>query len=348
MTSRERLMTAFACGTPDRVPVAPFGLGALDPDSAIAAELIQKTDFLTDYYGIMGYFFGAAADIHTRVEGRRQIRTIETPLGPLQEVIASTDIARATIEFPCNTADDIEKLLSIPYEPIQPDVTDLNAWKQRLGDEGIALCLLMDPICVPAEAFSPIDFCLLWADAPDGLRELIAVATERALQTVEAACQAGVDGFRIAGGEYASTQLGPTAFSELVVGPDKLICDLIHDHGAIAYFHNHGPLMDYLDMLIEIGMDACDCFEAPPWGDTDLPQAKARLQGEVCIVGNLDDMEVIDKCDEACVRELARLRIEEAGPDGFVLGGTASGTYTEKAARNFIAMAEVSKEMANA
>ena len=95
-------------------------------------------------------------------------------------------------------------------------------------------------------------------------------------------------------------------------------------------------------------MDACDCFEAPPWGDTDMPQAKARLKGEVCIVGNLDDMEVIDKLDEQSVRELARLRIEEAGPDGFVLGGTASGTYTEKAARNFIAMAEVSEEMASA
>lgn len=30
-----------------------------------------------------------------------------------------------------------------------------------------------------------------------------------------------------------------------------------------------------------------------------------------------------------------------AGPDGYVLGGTASGLFTEGMARNFIAMAEL-------
>jgi len=34
------------------------------------------------------------------------------------------------------------------------------------------------------------------------------------------------------------------------------------------------------------------------------------------------------------------------GPDGYCLGGTASGTYTEKAARNFIALVRVAEEMA--
>ncbi len=346
MTSRERLMTAFACGTPDRVPVAPFGKGALDPDSAILAELIRKTDFIacTDGTGIS--FLGAAAQVDSRDEGNRTITTIQTPHGPLRRVVTRTDITAATTEFPCKAADDVEKLLSIPYEPARPDLTNVNAWKDRVGDEGVVLVNCIDPICIPAEFFSPEDFCLLWMDAPEAMKELVDVATVRILQSLETACRAGFDAFRLLGGEYASTQLGPKGFRELVVGPDRQICDLMHEYGALAYNHNHGPLMDYLDMLIEIDMDACDCFEAPPWGDTDLPKAKARLKGEICIVGNLDDMEVIEKLDEESVREIARLRIEEAGPDGFVLGGTASGIYTEKAARNFIAMAEVSEQMA--
>jgi len=36
---------------------------------------------------------------------------------------------------------------------------------------------------------------------------------------------------------------------------------------------------------------------------------------------------------------ISKRLIEEAGPDGFVLSGTASGTYGEHAARNFIALA---------
>ena len=83
---------------------------------------------------------------------------------------------------------------------------------------------------------------------------------------------------------------------------------------------------------------------SPPWGDCDLVEAKRVLQGRVCIVGNLDDMEVIDKLDEATVRAIARERLQQAGPDDFVLGGTSSGTYTERAARNFMAMVEVAEE----
>ncbi len=346
MTSRARLMTAFRCGTPDRVPVAPFHLGVLDPDSAIAAELIEKTDIIIQAGFAGASFAGAAADMDVVDEGNRVITTIHTPKGDLRKVVTRTDITSATTTFPCKTADDIEKLMAIPYEPLSPNVTAFNAWKNRLGDEGVVLCGIIDPICVPADFFSPEDFCLLWIDAPDAMKALVDVSTERILESLETACKAGIDGYRIIGGEYASTQLGPKAFRELVVGPDRQMCDIMHEYGAIAYNHNHGPVMRYLEMFVEIGMDACDCFEAPPWGDADLRAAKEVLRGEVCIVGNLDDMEIIDKKDEATVRAMARQRIEEAGPTGFVLGGTASGTYTEKAARNFIAMADVSREMA--
>ncbi len=58
-------------------------------------------------------------------------------------------------------------------------------------------------------------------------------------------------------------------------------------------------------------------------------------------------MEVLDKWDTDAVMELGRQRIEEAGTTGFILGGTASGTYTEKAAKNFVALVEVAKEASN-
>jgi uroporphyrinogen-III decarboxylase len=120
----------------------------------------------------------------------------------------------------------------------------------------------------------------------------------------------------------------------------------MHSHGATVYYHNHGPTMKYLELLADIGMDACDCFEAPPWGDFDFPEAKKRIGDRICFVGNLDDMEVIDKLPEAKVLEMARERIIESEGWGFVLGGTASGTYTERAARNFMAMADLAAQMA--
>ena len=50
------------------------------------------------------------------------------------------------------------------------------------------------------------------------------------------------------------------------------------------------------------------------------------LPDNLPIVGNLDDMEVVDKLDTEEVKATARARIEEAGTRGFVLSGTASGT----------------------
>jgi uroporphyrinogen-III decarboxylase len=219
------------------------------------------------------------------------------------------------------------------------------AWKDRIGDDGIVLFGFGDAICVPAGYFSPEDFSLLWVDAPDAFMALIDAANERLLEQADLWCKAGVDAFRFLGGEYASTQLGPSAYEVTVTRPDRQVTDLMHSHGAVVYYHNHGPTMKFLELLAGVGMDACDCFEAPPWGDCDLREARARIGDRVCLVGNLDDMEVIDKLPEEAVCAIARERLEAAGQTGFVLGGTASGTYTDAGARNFIAMARLAAEM---
>jgi len=62
---------------------------------------------------------------------------------------------------------------------------------------------------------------------------------------------------------------------------------------------------------------------------------------DVCLVGNLDDMEILNKIDEEMVIKIAMERIKDLKPIGFILAGTASGIFGEKAARNFIALAEM-------
>lgn len=346
MTSRERLLCAFAHERPDRVPVAPFGFGHVDPDSELGHELVRKTDFIQCVGGAGGGFFGRLIKATSESRGRETHTTYHTPKGDLTQVYRSTDITSACVKFPCQTADDIEKLLSVPYEPNLPDPTVFNQWQDRIGDEGLVLAGFNDAICTPATLFSPEDFAFLWIDAQDAFLELIRVANERVCESAELACQAGLTAFRIIGGEYASTQLGPYAYRQTVTEPDAQFIKIMHDYGATVYYHNHGPVMKYLEMFADIGMDAADCFEAPPWGDCDLTVARETLAGRVCIVGNLDDMEVIDKEPEAVVRQIARERIALAGPDNFVLGGTASGTYTDRAARNFLAMADVAASLA--
>ncbi|HHW09145.1 MAG TPA: hypothetical protein GXX29_04140 [Firmicutes bacterium] len=345
MTSRERLLTAIKRGKPDRVPVAPWGFGALNPQSDLVKELLAKTDpFISVSIG--NPFGNANAEYEVRKEGNDTVTILHTPHGDLVERLRKSEVASCRVEFLCKNADDVHKYLSIPFKPVEPNLDRFHAWRAEVKDEALVVAGTMNAVCLPATILSPEDFCLLWADEPDLMIELTKVAFERLMIFTEKACRLGVDVFRIIGGEYVTEQLGPAAVDKLLVPFDTEQIKLMHEYGVIAHYHNHGNMMPFLDALAGLGIDSLDPLEGPPFGDVLLREAKERLRGRVCLVGNLDDMEVLGKLPEEEIRKLGRERIEEAGPDGFILGGTSSGTFTEQAARNFIALVEVAKEMA--
>lgn len=338
-------MVAFRCGMPDRVPVAPQGFGKISRDSPLGRALVKKTDFTFYAGGGVDPFIGNSFAIETHHEGDITVTIYHSSKGEFRRVTKRTEITSACVEFPCKTPEDVERLLSVPYIPpteeqIKEAAQRFIAEKDWLSEEGVVMYGLGDAICFPATWLSPEDFCLLWADVPDLMAEMVKVANERLLPFVDALCHLGVDAFRIVGGEYASEQLGPKAFHQLVVEPDRELVKVMHEHGALAYFHNHGPIMGYLEAIASIGVDALDPLEAPPFGDCDIAKAKEILKGKVCLVGNLDDMEVLDKKPMDEIVTMGKRLVELAGRDGFVLSGTASGTYGERAARNFLALAE--------
>ncbi|HJN30239.1 MAG TPA: uroporphyrinogen decarboxylase family protein [Candidatus Latescibacteria bacterium] len=344
MTSRQRILAAKEGERPDRVPVSPFGLGHLDPTGSVAAEFIARTDpFLTA--GLGGNpFVGTRLETAVQQVGDETITRIQTPSGSLVQRYRRTDITGCMVEFPCKDAQDVEAYLAIPFVAAVPQVETFRERRTEVGDEALLLAGIGDAICLPATILSPEDMCLLSIDAPDLLRRCVQVAHERLMDFVDLACRAGVDAFRIVGGEYATEQLGPAGFENFVRPWDTELVSLIHDHGALAYYHNHGYVDSYLETFADLDIDFLDPLEVPPYGNVDLGDAHRRIGDRVCLVGGLDDMEVLETCDEATVRRMGRAHLEEVGHEsGFCLGGTASGTFTEVAARNFIALAEESK-----
>lgn len=342
MTSHERLETALRGGTPDRVPVTPFSWGKIDPDSELGREMLDRLDMIINVGGGGDAFFGGNPPASSHGDGRTTTIVYHSPKGDLRRVVQRTEVTSATVEFPCKSLDDLEKVKALPYEPPPIAPERYHEWVERAGEDGLVMVGLANAICTPATLFSPEDFCLAWADDRDAVIEINNLAHSRLMVYVERLCQAGVKAFRIVGGEYATTQLGPEGFRALCSEQDRELCDLIRRFGAISYYHNHGPVMRFLELFRDVGMDAMDPFEAPPFGDCDLRETK-RVLGDICVVGNLDDMEQYEKLSHDELRRLAAERLEAAGPSGFVLGGTASGTYTEKGARGFMAVVEVAE-----
>ncbi len=347
MTSRERILSAMKCGAPDRVPVSPWGYGNLDPDGAVARKMVKETDFLVSA-GIApsSPLLGKSVETVTEERGNDTVTTIRTKAGPFKQVRRRTETTQAVVQFYCRDSADVERFLSLPFEPVQPTLEAFVSKKEEIGEQGLVLAGIPDAICFPATILSPEDMCLLWMDDRDLMLELVKTASRRINTFVEQACEKGVDAFRIVGGEYATTQLGSVGFNELVKPFDRELCEIIHSHDGIVHYHNHGNVDGFLEDFIELGIDSLDPLEIPPYGNIDLARAKERLKGKVCIVGPIDDMEIYNQKTTDEVKALGARCIEQAGPDGFILGGTSSGTFGEIAAENFMALVEVAKEYA--
>ncbi len=339
MKSRERLLKAIRKEKVDRIPVAPWGLGKLDPHSDVARQLITKTDILIEASPGADPFWGEYINSLQVVE--EGFFHLSTPAGEFYWRLRRTDITQAIVEYPFKSPADAERFLSLPYR--RPSFSLKNFFELRswIGDEGLVLVGIPNGVCLPASFFSPEDFCLNWALNPSLIRKLTEVGTERVIAMVEELCREGVDAFRIIGGEYVTQQLGPKGVDSLLKPYDIPLIETIHRYGAIAYYHNHGKVKRFLGDLKALGMDALDPLEAPPWGDVELGEAQKMIGDAVCLVGNLDDMEILNKMDEEMVKNIALERIKDIKPRGFILGGTASGIFGERAARNFIALAEM-------
>jgi len=348
MNSYQRIMETLRHGKPDRVPVSPFTLGALDYASSAAQDLIRETDPFIRTVGGGDPFIGSNVQCSVNQEGDTTISTLFTPKGELTTRWRRTPETEGSVEYGIKTLDDAERFLSIPYSPVRIDTTQYAKWRGRIQGEGLVMVEVTDAICLPAQWLSPEDFCTWTLDYPDLVLDMVRIGSRRVNQYVDDLCRAGVNAFRIIGGEYAVTQLGPSGFDKLVAPFDTELIDIIHSHGALAYYHCHGCVNGYLDKLANLGMDFLDPLEAPPWGNVEIGEAVKRIGDRVCLVGNLDDMEVIDSLPTQAVVDLAEDRLISAGESGFILGGTASGTFTEYGAHNFVEIARMVKARAAA
>ena len=188
MTSRERLLCAMANERPDRVPVGPFGMGRVSAE--MAAELIAKTDpFISTGLG-GNAFMGQLVKTERVQEGNDTVTTIFTPKGNLTQRYRRTDITGYTVEFPCKNAEDVEKYMSIPYKPSEPNVESFLAKRDEIGQDALVMGGLGDAICLPATIMSPMDMCLFWADEPDLMIQMVQTVSDRLLEFVEKACKA--------------------------------------------------------------------------------------------------------------------------------------------------------------
>jgi len=321
--------------------VAPWGLGRLGWDHPLAQELIRRADPWIEVAIGCKAVLGDAVPIVDERRGSIRRRVVQVGGRELVALWRTTEQTTAQVSFLCKSLEDIEALLALPYHEPSPDVASFRERKRQVGENGLVVMGLGNALCFAHDILGPEFCCYLWAAHPAIVQEIVEIAAGRILKVVERACEQGVDCFRIYGGEYATQLMGPSAWEALVDPFDRQLVALMHAYGAIVHYHNHGMMDLWLERIADLGVDSLDPIEQPPYGDTPMEVAMARIGDRVCLVGGLDDMEILEQQPSHRVIEKGVDLLRSVGSVGFMLGGTSSGIYGPSAARNFLALVEL-------
>jgi uroporphyrinogen-III decarboxylase len=342
-TSRERLMKAFYLEEPDTVPVTfayvnPFA--DLGPDAErlgydrFHGLVREKTDILLPRGpNAPGMYYSSTDQVsvesETRQEGDDCYRcdVLTTPGGKLEAKRKSEKDIHTTWTYKgyVESDEDVEKILSMPFDPIEVDMSPVREAQEELGNRGVATTGISDPICACADLFTLRNFALTASQKPRTMKKLLRFFAERIEDFAKQMSEQSTDVFyRIVGPEYATPPiLPPELFEEYVVPYDKKLVNIIRDSGNIAAIHSHGQLRRVLDGFRRIDPQVLEPIEPPPKGDIPLSEIKERLGDRTCLMGHIQYNDLEFETAENISRSVRSAIDQGAAGSGFVLFPTA-------------------------
>ncbi|MBI2941133.1 MAG: hypothetical protein HYY04_11915 [Chloroflexi bacterium] len=369
MTSRDRLRTALCLGQPDRVPVTLY---EIDPFLSVAWRAFDHTydrvrqaardlqDTISFARLDVGLFHSAPdsfpVERRTWAEGASTfVETIvPTPRGrPLRSLYRRHDGVETSwrLKLPVEDEDDLEAFLSLPYTPSLPDLAEVDRADGELGERGLITFSLGDPLgavlgLLPFETFA------LWSTTERdraNIRRLLDVMHERVYRLVDhLVAHSHQRAFRFWGPEYAGPSLLPPArFKEFVVDYLTDIVRLVRRSGNYAIVHCHARLNAILELIARMEPNALEPIESIPasGGDVTLADVKRRIGDRVCLMGNIQGLDLETGTPDEVERLVAQA-IAEGGPGGgFILMPTAMPVtpLDERMERNILRFMEAGR-----
>ncbi len=344
MTSRQRLLAALEGKPADRVPISTYELCAFNQGSfennepsyaGLMAYIAEHTDCVMMWNpGSDEQAAISSATVETAVEtweekGKRVVRSVlRTPSGDLTKTVKTDPNIKTAwqTEHLCKSPADVDAWLSVPYEPVRYDFSSFPCVRSTLGDRGIVMSSLADPVCRAMDLMELGDATVWALTEPEHFARTLAEIHRRGMANLEQMLECKVvDLYRICGPEYLTPPFLPPVYFEKYVLPYLAdMVDLIHRYGAKARIHCHGRIGRVLGMILASGGDALDPCEAPPDGDITLADVKKRVGDKMCLFGNLQ-MKLLEHAGAEEVRREVALCMRSAKEGGrYVIMPTAA------------------------
>ncbi|MCF7838318.1 MAG: hypothetical protein K9N49_06780 [Candidatus Marinimicrobia bacterium] len=348
MNTKERLLTAWKFQEPDRVPLemflSPSAQGLPGADAILDFQKNEADNFL----GVHGFdwgFLGLDAtyreevieDVPGQFTRKRRIHT--TAVGEFTAVTKHTyeDLhgegdpgdfhwERRYVE----TLDDLQRLVKADRQRRPFRLAEYNRGCADIGVRGVPITGLFHPLGLLVRN-SNIEEVYLWMlSEPELMEAFLACCTEQvcdSIQAIKGAALADPLVFKTHALEmFIPPWLGQEQFRKWIFPYDQQVNDAIHAIGGRHFAHCHGNSGAFLERFADMGIDAVDPLEPPPYGDNILADAKQRVGRRMLLCGNIpSQLFPMESTTMKEIRELVKQAIEDGAPGGgFTLRTTGS------------------------
>ncbi len=358
LTSKERLTRLFNNQEIDRVPIwllFPYHRYGSYVDVYNIPCYKRLTDYIEKYCDTFdrrsydtGFCYNANPDINSFWQERNKNgNTYKEYIVKYKDLefikYTRTGTDSTKVKYLIEDVDSLERIVSIPYNAPKPYVSSYTKEKEELGDRGLMMINLPDPLSPLYSIMSASDFSICSLTDYDKLIAFTDVMYQRVYDYTKYLLEHHIgEVFFIIGCEFAGPPLvSPDKFNELSTRYVKGIVDLIRIYEKKSIVHYHGNLLDIRGGVNHMNPDGLHTIEAPPIGNCTISQARDIL-GDMILIGNIqyDDLA---HCDPKQIEQLVKTIMDEGKSGRLILSPTA-GPYEEfigeKMINNYIAMVD--------
>lgn len=253
----------------------------------------------------------------------------------------------APIAFPLKTREDLRHY--VPPNPMADgrlgEISTAVTMNAELGEKAVAILGGVNgPFTVTWFLMGYENLCLSLYDDPGFLQELVEIAVDFNLKAINRMAKAGVDAMILADDYGASAQglLRPQQFKTIYKPGLKKIIDCIKANHLPVFLHCCGRVYDYLDDLVEIGIDAYHPVQRT--AGMDLATVKKKYGDRICLVGNIDSSRTLPYGTPEQVAEETLEALRIAAPGYCYILASDHSLHDGIPVRNILRMFEVARE----
>ena len=335
MDSKSRLLKVWRFEEPDRVPIEMYLYPAAEGLPGADKLAVFQRDEADNLHGVPGFDWGFlgldathAEETIEEVPGeyKRRRSRYTTPVGTFTAITRHFHGDADPHDYHWEkryiaTLDDFRRVAEAERRVRPFNLEKYNTGCAAVGNRGLPCTGLFHPLGSLARS-SAMEEVYAWLLTEERLvRRFMESCTEQicaSLLTIPVAELADPLVFTTYALEmFIPPWLGKGHFNRWVFPFDRRVNATVHRLGGRHRAHCHGNSGEFLERFADMGIDAVEPLEPPPYGDNILATAKRRVGTRMLLSGNIVSQAfALDSFRVEDVRELVKRAIDEGAPGG--------------------------------